>query len=360
LPENAVTAASVLAICDHTIRREELQTLLSPFGAARIATLDELPFHDCAEASLVVVHVDLASRASVDMLRRTLTAQANPQRKTLFIAEDSYRSDVQARGLGASAIVHKPADINAIANALLRLSYSGAAPPANALGDGMAAAQAALGDLFAAGKQDRPVDLGIVTQAADSIDQAIRSAGVHEWIATVRQHHQGTYQHCLLVAGVNSGFCNALGFRPSDRERMVRGAVLHDVGKSYIPLHILDKPGKLDASERQIVELHPGLGADLLQKFHRGERELIEAAHRHHEYIDGSGYPDGLRGQAISDPVRLLTLCDVYAALIEKRSYREPLTSEVALSIMDGMSEKFDPDLLRAFHGFIAAGAAEG
>lgn len=353
-------AAPVLAICDHTIRSEELQALLSPFGAARVAALDDLPYEECAEATLVVVHVDLASRASVDTLRKTLAAQANPQRKTLFITEDSYRFDVQARGLGASAIVHRPADARAIAQALLKLSSSHAAAPTQAVGNGMAAAQAALGDLFAAGKQDRPVDLGIVTQAADSIDHAIRSAGVHEWIATVRQHHQGTYQHCLLVAGVNSGFCNALGFRPSDRERMVRGAVLHDVGKAYIPLHILDKPGRLDASERQIVELHPGLGADLLRKHHRGERELIEAAHRHHEYLDGSGYPDGLRGQAISDPVRLLTLCDVYAALIEKRTYKEALTSSAALSIMDGMGEKFDPDLLRAFRGFIEAGAPAG
>ncbi|NWG26835.1 MAG: hypothetical protein HXY30_20860, partial [Pseudorhodoplanes sp.] len=88
-----MTAAPVLAICDHTIAREELQSLLSPFGAAQIATLDEFPCEDCAEANLVVVHVDLASRASVDALRRTLTLHANPQRKTLFITEASYRFD---------------------------------------------------------------------------------------------------------------------------------------------------------------------------------------------------------------------------------------------------------------------------
>jgi putative nucleotidyltransferase with HDIG domain len=352
-----VTEPDILAVFDHTIDGDELKLLLTRCGPARVTNFADLPVVDSAEAALVVVHVDLANKETVDSLRQSLSPRANPDRKLIFITEPSHRFDMQARGLGASAVVYRPASEEKIARALAKLAPPYSAAQHNcAVGKGMAAARDAIDDIFDAAKWHRAVDLDVVTAAADTIDQAIRSAGVHEWVATVRQHHQGTYQHCLLVAGVCSGFCNALGFRPADRERMLRGAILHDVGKSYIPLHILDKPGRLDPGEREIIEMHPRLGADLLLKFHCKEKDLIDLTLHHHEHLDGSGYPDRLSGAEISDPVRLLTISDIYSALVEKRSYKAALEPAAAVGIMEGMSGKLDPDLMRAFRPFVTAG----
>lgn len=349
-----MTEPDILAVFDHTIGGNELKLLLARCGPTRVTNLTDLPLVDSTEAKLVVVHVDLGSKGAVDLLRQSLSPRASPNRKIIFITEPSHRFDVQARGLGASAVVYRPASEEKIARAIAKLAPPHVAPQSDpSVGKGMSAARDTIDHIFDAAKWHRAVDLDAVSAAADSVDQAIRSAGAGEWIATVRQHHRGTYQHCLLVAGVCAGFCNALGFSAADRERMARGAILHDLGKAYIPLHILDKPGRLDPSERVIVEMHPRLGADLLQKFHGGEKELIDATLHHHEFLDGSGYPDGLRGAAISDPVRLLTISDIYSALVEKRTYKAPLEPAEALAIMDGMNGKLDLDLMRAFRSFI-------
>ena len=74
----------------------------------------------------------------------------------------------------------------------------------------------------------------------------------------------------------------------------------------------------------------------------------------HHEMLDGSGYPDGLKGDAIRDIVRLITVCDVYAALVERRLYRPPQTAREALRILHGMDGKLDADLVRAFARSVA------
>ena len=132
------------------------------------------------------------------------------------------------------------------------------------------------------------------------------------WLNDVRRYHEGTFQHCLLVTGVAVGFALAIKFSSADVKRLGLAATLHDIGKAHIPLSILDKPGRLDPEEEEIMRTHPVIGYEILKAQPEFSPEILDGVRHHHEYLDGSGYPDGLTAPEISDLVRLLTISDIY------------------------------------------------
>jgi HD-GYP domain-containing protein (c-di-GMP phosphodiesterase class II) len=129
--------------------------------------------------------------------------------------------------------------------------------------------------------------------------------------------------------------------------------MLHDVGKSQVPLEILDKPGKLDDGEWKIMRNHPEHSREILLSNQGLDADTVAMAVNHHEKLDGTGYPDGLSGAQISDHVRLTAIADVYSALIDKRSYKEAMGQEEALDLMAKFVGHLDMDLLGAFRSFV-------
>ena len=138
---------------------------------------------------------------------------------------------------------------------------------------------------------------------------------------------------------------------------LFKSAPLHDIGKVGIPDRILLKSGKLTPEEFELMKTHTTLGRDAIQA---AERQLgmsvdflklaKEIAYSHQEKWDGSGYPEGLRGEAIPVSARLMALADVYDALISRRVYKEGMSHEQALDfISEGRGKHFDPDMVDAF-----------
>jgi putative two-component system response regulator len=138
---------------------------------------------------------------------------------------------------------------------------------------------------------------------------------------------------------------------------LAKSAPLHDIGKVGIPDHILLKPGPLTPEEWVIMRTHAKLGSDAIAQAEldaTGHVEFLalakEIAHYHHEKWNGSGYPDGLAGDAIPISARLMALADVFDALICKRVYKSAMTFEEALEIITRDSgTHFDPDIVQAF-----------
>jgi putative nucleotidyltransferase with HDIG domain len=158
----------------------------------------------------------------------------------------------------------------------------------------------------------------------------------------------------MLVAGLVGGLSKSLGFRVADCRLLTQAALVHDVGKAKIPPEILNKPGPLTPAERIVIERHPALGHEMLAgKGFSGEIETVVRSH--HEFLDGSGYPDRLKGAEIPDMVRLVTICDIFGALIERRAYKPPLDPEEALSILQKMGPKIDQTLLRAARTYLSS-----
>ena len=124
--------------------------------------------------------------------------------------------------------------------------------------------------------------------------------------------------------------------------------MFHDIGKAKIPLAVLDKPGRLDERERALIESHPA-GCDILKDTPGISAEILDAVRHHHEYLDGSGYPDALGAASISDIVRILTISDIFAALIEHRTYKPTMPREKAYDILLSMNGKLEKPLVEAF-----------
>ena len=138
---------------------------------------------------------------------------------------------------------------------------------------------------------------------------------------------------------------------------LYKSAPLHDIGKVGIPDSILLKPGKLTADEFDIMKTHTTLGHEAIA---HAEKEMganvefltmaKEITYSHHEHWDGSGYPEGLRGDAIPISARLMALADVYDALISRRVYKEPMAHAEAVQLIVPLrGRQFDPDVLDAF-----------
>lgn len=138
---------------------------------------------------------------------------------------------------------------------------------------------------------------------------------------------------------------------------LARSAPLHDIGKVGIPDAILQKPGPLTAEEWAIMKTHARIGAEAIELAERDvDKEVAfmrlakEIAHWHHEKWDGSGYPDGLAGDAIPVSARLMAIADVFDALISQRVYKEAMSYDKARSIIsDGRGRHFDPDMVDTF-----------
>ena len=140
-------------------------------------------------------------------------------------------------------------------------------------------------------------------------------------------------------------------------EILFKSAPLHDIGKVGIPDSILQKRGRLEPQEAEVMKTHPTLGRAAIE---RAEQQLgmpleflatvKEIAYSHHEKWDGSGYPESLAGEAIPLPARLMAIADVYDALISKRVYKDALPHEAAVAaIVDGKGRHFDPAIVDAF-----------
>lgn len=137
---------------------------------------------------------------------------------------------------------------------------------------------------------------------------------------------------------------------PDDEIAHVRhGGLVHDIGKLATPPEILDKPGKLTADERTVLERHPADGVRILEPI-QAFAPLLPVVGQHHERWDGEGYPNRLAGTAIARTARVLAVADTYDAMRSDRPYRQGMAHAAALAVIDaGAGTQFDPAVVRAF-----------
>ncbi|MCX7095673.1 MAG: two-component system response regulator [Methylobacter sp.] len=166
---------------------------------------------------------------------------------------------------------------------------------------------------------------------------------------------QGYVQQLALELRTHPRFASTLNDRYI--QLLARSAPLHDIGKVGIPDAVLQKPGPLTPEEWSIMKTHAQLGSEAIELAERDAAETVEflflakeIAHWHHEKWDGSGYPDGLAGDAIPISARIMAIADVFDALISRRVYKKPLPyAEVQTIIAAGRGKHFDPDITDTF-----------
>ena len=171
---------------------------------------------------------------------------------------------------------------------------------------------------------------------------------------TVDAKSKWTAGHSERVAVLGGRIAKAMGMSEKEMDTIIRGGLLHDIGKIGISLAILDKPSGLSDKEMTEIRNHPAIGGKILEPI-KAYQDILPLILHHHEKYDGSGYPDGLRGEDIDIRARILAVADVWDALVSDRPYREGWIQDRARKmIIDGSGSHFDPRVVEAFLAVVA------
>ena len=175
-------------------------------------------------------------------------------------------------------------------------------------------------------------------------------------ITDIRLHDSYTFSHSVNVAVLSAMLGNLCGYSKSKLQVITLGGLLHDIGKLAVPTSILNKPGALTADEFKIIRRHPSEGRRLLKELKSPIASILAIiAVQHHEHIDGSGYPNHIRGKSIHPYSRITAIADVYDALTSVRPYKKAYKPNVVYQMMMYNSPgHFDMDRLRLFFDNVA------
>jgi HD-GYP domain-containing protein (c-di-GMP phosphodiesterase class II) len=153
-------------------------------------------------------------------------------------------------------------------------------------------------------------------------------------VVSVKTYDEYTYQHCVNVAVLSIIVGISLGLTESRIIKLGIGAMLHDIGKMYVPLEILNKPSRLEPDEFDIIKKHPRFGFEVVKNDPALSPLSANVVLRHHEKVDGSGYPDGLGDDELHLFARIVAAADVYDAVTSNRPYRVPMKPADAVRVV--------------------------
>lgn len=197
----------------------------------------------------------------------------------------------------------------------------------------------------------RPID----TKACQALvkrnlESMLRNESAMLWLARLKSQDLYTSLHCLSVSILAMGFGTHLGLPDEKIELLGLAGLLHDVGKMKIDPAILNKPGKLTQEEFEHIKLHPSFGYQALCSQDDIPAAAVQAAHGHHERLDGRGYPQGLDGYQIPFITRVVTIVDAFDAITSHRAYDDARPIQTAYDVLrSGADKQFDGALVQEF-----------
>lgn len=198
------------------------------------------------------------------------------------------------------------------------------------------------------------LDYSAVSEACTPLVDAVTNHDYRAILDGVRDHDNYSYVHSMRVATFLSLFGYTIGVDHKDLLLLASGGLVHDIGKMSIPFEVLNKPGRLEGAEWEMMRSHVGRTVAYLREHASVPRPVLTIAEQHHEKLDGSGYPHGLKGSQLDELARMASIVDVFGALTDRRVYKPPMPPEKALSIMTNeMGHELDQHLLALFSGML-------
>src|SRR3954462_15320785 len=254
LPNKIPTRRRLLLASDRSDQSSELAHILQAVGEVDTIPTSAIPTTPSRDLSGIVVDINLRSAESVQLVRNKLRADAYREMPRLFVLADAlHHGSMQAWALGATDTIARPFDAQGILQRIRAAfpdpSEDDATAAGKALNKGIEAAHGVMVKIFEKLPAGIPLTFNDIMQAENQIMKAIKRSSLREWLAAVGRHHENSYRHCLFVTGFAVAFAQHLGMREEDQRRLTRAALLHDVGKAFIPVAILDKPGSLNEAE---------------------------------------------------------------------------------------------------------------
>src|SRR3984957_3580264 len=252
----------LLLASDRSDQSSELASILQSVSEVDTISTADIPETPASNLSGIVVDINLRSAESVQRVRNKLRADAYRALPRLFVLADAlHHGSMQAWALGATDTISRPFDAEGIL-ARIRSAFPDsdgydATDHGQTLNTGVAAAHVVMIKIFEKLPAGVPLTMDDIVQAENKILKAIKHSSLREWLATVGRHRTDSYRHCLFVTGFAVSVAQHLGMREDDQRRLARAALLHDVGKAFIPVAILDKPGMLSIEELSEIREHP-------------------------------------------------------------------------------------------------------
>ena len=212
-------------------------------------------------------------------------------------------------------------------------------------------AQGLVGNFMNDVKMGGAIDIAPIHQLADELQNSVfRNANALSCLGRIREKDNYLLEHSVNLSVLMSLFGNYRKLAPDILHQTIVGALLHDLGKILIPDEILHKPGRLSPEEFEVMKLHARHSRDILASTEGiGEITVITAA-QHHEKLDGSGYPEGLKGDEITEYGRMVAITDVYDAITADRVYHKGMTPTQGLKkLLEWSGDHLDPVLVKQF-----------
>ncbi len=273
--------------------------------------------------SLIISDIKMPEMDGIELLKRV--RDLNPKMMVIMVtAYPEIDMAVEAMRLGAYDFLIKPADLD-----LILLSVKKALEKKR-LEDELEERTAKLQHAYRVLKKAHLDSVMVLAEAIDAKDPYTRG-------------------HSDRVRRMSLKIATHLRFSEDRLERLEYGALLHDIGKIGIKDDVLQKPGVLNPGEYQYIQQHPLIGVKIVEgiDFFRDKIPMIRC---HHEYFDGSGYPDGLVGEAIPLEARIITVPDAFDAMASLRPHRRAMPlEEILMELEKGRAKQFDPKILGIF-----------
>ena len=205
--------------------------------------------------------------------------------------------------------------------------------------------------MFNEARLGKAVDSASAQNLVEEIsDSVTRNPGALISLARLKTADDYTYMHSVAVCAMMVALAKQIGLTEEHTRSAGMAGLLHDLGKAAIPLAVLNKPGKLTDDEFEVIKSHPVEGYNMLKEGGSVEDSVLDACLHHHEKIDGSGYPDKLKGDEITLIARMTAICDVYDAITSDRPYKRGWDPSESLRRMAEWTKgHFDPRLFQAF-----------
>jgi HD-GYP domain-containing protein (c-di-GMP phosphodiesterase class II) len=186
--------------------------------------------------------------------------------------------------------------------------------------------------------------------ANEKIDPLVDAPGVMNHLLMIRHTDDYTFEHSVNVAVLSGVIGKWMGAKGQTLRDLIFAGLMHDIGKSQVPVEILNKPGKLSPTEMEIMKRHSAQGYYLLKEVPRVPLVILWSVLQHHERMDGSGYPLHLHGNNIHEFARIIAVADVYDAMTSDRIYRRRTTPyHVVETLFRQMFDKLDPEVCGKF-----------
>jgi HD-GYP domain-containing protein (c-di-GMP phosphodiesterase class II) len=212
-------------------------------------------------------------------------------------------------------------------------------------------AKQAVVSMFEEARMGNTVDVGGAKLLVEEITESVaRNPGALISLARLKKVDDYTYMHSVAVCAMMVALAKQLGFDEAQTRLSGLAGLMHDLGKALMPMDILNKPGKLTDSEFSIIKTHPVEGHKMLLGGINVDPVIMDVCLHHHEKTDGSGYPNGLKGDEISIFAKMGAVCDVYDAITSNRPYKSGWDPAESLRKMaEWANGHFDPKVFQAF-----------